>query len=122
MAENKMQTCNWLKGWVREVGRAYLVPALESRRNRMQGRPYYLLTNLRTYLDFQRKGAAITLVQWSIKRDELRIPAYHKASNVSNGLYAKPRFKKVDVVKTVIDGGLVEEYPAMLREASSTSE
>ena len=31
-------------------------------------------------------------------------------------------FEKVDVVKTVIDGELVEEYPAMLREVSSTSE
>jgi hypothetical protein len=54
--------------------------------------------------------------------DELRIPAYLEASNVGNGLYAKLGFEKVDVVETVINGELVEEYLAMLREASSTSE
>ena len=64
----------------------------------------------------------MALVQWGVEPMSSPFPAYLKASNVSNGLYAKPRFKKVDVVKTVIDGDLVEEYPAMLREASSTSE
>jgi hypothetical protein len=49
-------------------------------------------------------------------------PAYLKALNVSNGLYAKLGFEKVDIVKTVIDGRLMEEYPAMLREASPISE
>jgi predicted N-acetyltransferase YhbS len=86
----------------------------------MQGQPYCLPTNLCTHPDFQRKGAAIALVQWGVKRaDELCIPAYLKASDVGYGLYAKLGFEKVDVVKTVIDGELVEEYPAMLREVST---
>ena len=45
-------------------GQGHLVPALERRRNRMQGRLYCLLTNLCTYLNFQRKGAAMALAQW----------------------------------------------------------
>lgn len=44
---------------------------------------------------FQRKGAAIALVRWDVKRaDELCIPAYLEASDVGYGLYAKLGFKK----------------------------
>jgi hypothetical protein len=44
---------------------------------------------------FQRKGAAIALVQWDVKRaDELCILAYLEASDVGYGLYAKLGFKK----------------------------
>ena len=121
MAEDELQTCDWLQGRAREVARAYLMPALEGRRTYMQGRPYCLLTNLCTHPDFQQKGAAIALVKWGVRKaDELHIPAYLEASEVGYRLYAKMGFERVDTVKTVIDGQLVEEYPAMLREASTT--
>jgi hypothetical protein len=122
MAEDELQTCDWLQGCPREVARAYLVPALENRRKHMQGRPYCLLKNLCTHPVFQRKGAAIALVEWGVKKaDELRIPVYLEASDVGYGLYAKLRFEKIDTVKTVTDRELVEEYPAMLRKAPTTS-
>jgi GNAT superfamily N-acetyltransferase len=122
MAEDELQTCEWLEGRGRDVARAYLVPALEGRLIHMQGRPYCLLTNLCTHPDFQRRGAAIALVEWGVnKADQLRVPAYLEASDVDYGLYAKLGFKKIDTVTTVIDGELVEEYPAMWREASIKS-
>jgi hypothetical protein len=86
----------------------------------MQGQPYYLLITLCTQPDFQPKGAATVLLQWDVKRaGEHCILACPEASDVGYGLYARLGFKKVDVVKTVIDGELVEEYPAMLGEVST---
>ena len=105
MAEDKLQTCNWLEGQVREVARAYLVPALESRRNRMQGRLYYLLTNLRTYPDFQRKGAAIALVQWGVEPVSSAFRLTLRRQMLVMGCMPMG-FEKVDVVKTVIDEDL----------------
>jgi hypothetical protein len=77
----------------------------------------------------QRKGAAITPVPWNVKRaNELCIPAYLESSDVGYELYAKLGFKKVDVVKTVIDGelcgrvsGYVERSFNYLRMASPRS-
>jgi hypothetical protein len=48
------------------------------------------------------------------------ILAYLEPSDVGYRIYSKLGFEKIDTVKTVIDGELVEEYPAMLRRAPTT--
>lgn len=87
MAKDEFQICDRLESRARDVARAYIVPALEVRQKHMQGHPYCLLTNLCSHPHFQRKGAALALVEWGVRKaDELCIPAYLEVWGVGYGI------------------------------------
>ena len=48
------------------------------------------------------------------------ILAYLEPPDVGCRIYSPLGFEKIDIVKTVFDGELAEEYPAMLRRAPTT--
>lgn len=122
MAEDELQKCYWLECRGRDVASAYLVPALEGRRNTYAGLALLLTNEPMHTSGFSTERSCYSAREVGRQEaDELRIPAYLEASDVGYGLNARLGFEKIDKLKTVIDGELVEEYPAMLTEAATKS-
>ena len=110
-----MTSCEWLGDSARELARAYLIPAVEKRWDIMQGREYFLLTNLCTAPHCRNRGAAQALVDWGLDQaKQKRMPAYCEASDVALGTYTRLGFKKMGNVETRLDGKLVDECAVMV--------
>jgi GNAT superfamily N-acetyltransferase len=116
IATDVMNDCTWLsEGRERELGRGYLIPAIEKRWEVMNGREYLLLTNLCTAVQWRRKGAAKALVQWGLEQaKKLGIPAYCEASEMGLYVYESLGFKKEGIIETRMDGEVIDECAVMV--------